>query len=95
MTKLLDEYRDRVNFVRLNMPLTSHSQSRSAARAYCCADAQGKAGEMADALFQSESLAPEACEQLAGTLGLSLPEYRACITPTPRPTPASTTTFGA
>jgi protein-disulfide isomerase len=34
---------------------------------------------MADALFQSESLTPEACEKLAASLGLSLSDYRLCV----------------
>jgi len=79
MSELLGEYADRVHFVRLNMPLTSHSQSRTAARAYCCAEEQGQGPAMADALFQSESLTPEACEKLAASLGLSLEAYRACV----------------
>jgi predicted DsbA family dithiol-disulfide isomerase/uncharacterized membrane protein len=79
MTELLGEYEGRVHFVRLNMPLASHSNARTAARSYCCADEQGKAPAMADALFASDSLTPEACEKLAATIGLSLPEYRACV----------------
>jgi len=79
MSELLGEYEGRVHFVRLNMPLTSHSQSRTAARAYCCAEEQDKGPAMADALFQSETLTPEACEKLAASLGLSLPDYRACV----------------
>jgi predicted DsbA family dithiol-disulfide isomerase/uncharacterized membrane protein len=79
MTQVLGQYEGRVHFVRLNMPLPSHSQSRNAARAYCCADEQGKATAMADALFQSETLTLEACEKLAQSLGLSMPEFRACI----------------
>jgi protein-disulfide isomerase/uncharacterized membrane protein len=79
MTELLGEYEGRVHFVRLNMPLSSHSQSRTAARGYCCAEEQDKGPAMADALFQSETLAPEACEKLAQALGLSLPAYQACV----------------
>jgi predicted DsbA family dithiol-disulfide isomerase/uncharacterized membrane protein len=79
MTQVLEEYEGRVHFVRLNMPLPSHSQSRGAARAYCCAEDQGKGPDMADALFKSETLTPEACEKLAQSLGLSLPEFRACV----------------
>src|SRR6185436_1455724 len=79
MTELLGEYEGRVNFVRLNMPLASHSQARGAARAYCCAEEQGKGPAMADALFQSETLSPEACEKLAESLGLSMPAFRTCV----------------
>jgi predicted DsbA family dithiol-disulfide isomerase/uncharacterized membrane protein len=79
MVEVLREYDDRVNFVRLNVPLPSHANARTAAAAYCCAEDQSRAEEMADALFQSESLSPEACERLAASLGLSMPAYRACI----------------
>ncbi len=65
MAELLREYDDRVNFVRLNVPLPMHSQAQTAAAAYCCAEDQGKAGAMADALFQAESLTLEACDRLA------------------------------
>jgi protein-disulfide isomerase len=80
MTEVLSEYEGRVHFVRLNMPLPSHSQAWTAARAYCCADDQAKGPAMADALFQSPSLTPEACEKLAASLGLSMSDYRACVT---------------
>jgi predicted DsbA family dithiol-disulfide isomerase len=79
MLEVLGEYGDRVHFVRLNMPLTSHSQARDAARAYCCADEQGKAATMADALFTAKSLAPADCAKLAESLGLSMPAYAACV----------------
>ena len=79
MTEVLDQYADRVNFVRLNVPLPSHAQARPAARAYCCAEDQGKGDQMAHALFQSDELTPEACEKIAASLGLSLPAYQACV----------------
>jgi protein-disulfide isomerase len=79
MSELLHEYADQVHFVRLNVPLASHSNARAAARAYCCADNQGKGEAMADALFRANDLSPEGCERLAVSLGLSAPEYRACI----------------
>src|SRR6266508_754268 len=79
LVEVLEDYRGRVHFVRLNMPLASHSQARHAARAYCCAEDQGKGPEMADALFAAESLTPEACEKLAASLGLVMPSYRTCV----------------
>lgn len=79
MLEVLHEYDDRVNFVRLNVPLPQHSDARSAAAAYCCADDQGKSAAMADALFQSESLSPEACDHIAASLGMSMAAYRACV----------------
>lgn len=78
--ELLEEYGNRVNFVRLNMPLPQHPQSRTAARAYCCAEEQKKGSAMADALITSEDLTPEGCEKTAAKLGLSLSEYQSCVT---------------
>jgi protein-disulfide isomerase len=79
MAALLDEFAPRVHFVRLNMPLPQHTEARFAARSYCCAEDQGKASEMADALFQASSLAPESCEKIAASLGLSMETYRECV----------------
>jgi predicted DsbA family dithiol-disulfide isomerase/uncharacterized membrane protein len=79
MVEVLREYDERVHFVRLNVPLASHASARDAARAYCCAGDQGKGDAMADALFASDQLSPEACERLAASLGVSLAEYRVCI----------------
>jgi predicted DsbA family dithiol-disulfide isomerase/uncharacterized membrane protein len=79
MSQLLREYSEHVNFVRLNVPLPSHPDARTAARAYCCAEDQGKGEEMADALFRSPDLSPEACERLAMSLGLSPATYRSCV----------------
>ncbi|HMI87525.1 MAG TPA: vitamin K epoxide reductase family protein [Polyangiaceae bacterium] len=76
---LLEEHGSRINFVRLNMPLASHPQARSAARAYCCADEQKKGSVMAEALLKSDDLTPQGCEKLAAELGLSIAEYRECV----------------
>jgi predicted DsbA family dithiol-disulfide isomerase/uncharacterized membrane protein len=79
MVEVLRESGDRVNLSRLNVPLSSHPNARSAARAYCCADDQGKGDSMADALFASQDLTPEGCDRLAASLGLSLPAFRVCV----------------
>ena len=79
MVELTSEYRDRVNLVRLNVPLPGHSNALDAARAFCCADDQGKGEEMADALFASDDLSAEGCERLAASLGLSRSVFRACV----------------
>lgn len=79
MAKVLADYGDKVHVVRLNMPLKSHPQARDAARAYVCADRQGKGETMADALFESRDLTAENCEKLAEQIGLSLPDFRACV----------------
>lgn len=79
MVEAMRAHGDRVHFVRLNMPLRSHPQARGAARAFVCADRQGKGEEMADALFAARELSPEHCEKLAEGLGLSMPTFRACV----------------
>jgi hypothetical protein len=38
------------------VPLHSHAHALDAARAACCGEAQGKADEMAEALFRAEDL---------------------------------------
>ena len=48
---LVDAAGDRVNFVRLQRPLSQHVYAEHAARAALCAEAQGKGEAMADRLF--------------------------------------------
>jgi predicted DsbA family dithiol-disulfide isomerase len=64
--------------VRKMMPLDIHAHARSAALAYCCADAQGKGDAMAEALFAAppDELSPAGCEQLAARVGCDLERYR-------------------
>jgi uncharacterized membrane protein/protein-disulfide isomerase len=77
--QLLREQGDRVHFVRLTAPMPAHREARYASRAFVCAGEQGKADQMADALFAAESLSPQACEQLAKQLGLAMVPFRACV----------------
>lgn len=79
MNAVLSEYGDKVHFVRLNMPLRSHPQARDAARAFVCADRQGKGEAMADALFETRDLTSQNCEKLAEGLGLEMTAYRSCV----------------
>src|SRR5262249_40942163 len=81
LVRLLAEEKDnpRLHFVRVAVPMPSHARARPAARAFVCARAQGKADEMAEALFAAPDLAPEGCERLAAARGLSLPAFRACV----------------
>jgi protein-disulfide isomerase len=79
MLQVLGQYGDRVHFVRLNMPLASHPQSRDAARAYVCADEQGKGSAMADALFTASGLSAAECRALAAKLGVAMPDYDKCV----------------
>src|SRR5262249_49620726 len=49
------------------------------ARAYCCAEEQGKASAMADALFTAPSLTKDGCAQTAAAIGLTMPAYERCV----------------
>ena len=70
----------RVHFTCVAIAMPTHDQARDAARAYLCAGAQGKGVEMAEGLFTAADLGREACERLAEHLGLSLAQYRGCVT---------------
>jgi protein-disulfide isomerase/uncharacterized membrane protein len=71
--------RDRAHFARVVVPMPNHRQARPAARAYLCAEKQGKGEAMAEALFSAQALTPAACQALAERLGLALPAYAACV----------------
>ena len=79
LAEFLDRHARRIRFVRLVKPMDQHANAKSAARAYLCADAQGKAREMAEALFALEQLSPEACRQAAESVGLDMEEYQQCV----------------
>jgi protein-disulfide isomerase len=79
LKEALAPYEGRVHLVRLNMPLAMHPDARSAARAYACADDQGKGEAMADALFASGDLGPAGCRALAERVGVDLGKYDRCI----------------
>jgi protein-disulfide isomerase len=68
-----------VRVVRKMVPLPNHRGAMPAAIAWCCADAQGRGDEMAEALLAAPvaQLTPEGCERLAADLGLDLARYRA------------------
>jgi uncharacterized membrane protein len=70
---------NRIHFVRLTAPMPDYPQARYASRAFLCAERQGKGNEVAEALFATPDLTPEACEQLAVSSGVSLVEFRACV----------------
>ena len=61
------------------MPLPQHPGAMPAAIAWCCADAQGKGDEMAEALLAArvEHLTPQGCERIAAEIGLDMDRYRA------------------
>lgn len=68
-----------VKIVRKMVPLPNHPGAGPAARAYCCAEAQGLGEEMAKALFAAapEELTPEGCEAIAARIGCDMGRYRA------------------
>lgn len=77
--RVLREHSATVHYVRIVSPLATHPESRAAARAYHCAQAQGKGEALADALFESTDLSPINCERLAVELGVSKKEYLTCV----------------
>jgi protein-disulfide isomerase/uncharacterized membrane protein len=77
---VLEANKDGIRMVRKHVPLTRiHKQAMSAARAACCAEQLGKGDQMAEALFESEDLSPDACARLAQTVGVDLDAYKRCI----------------
>ncbi len=80
LDKLTKEYDGRVNFVRMNMPLTMHVHARDAARAFVCADEQGQGKVMGDLMFESLLLGRSAQRKVAENLKLDMERYDRCIT---------------
>jgi uncharacterized membrane protein/predicted DsbA family dithiol-disulfide isomerase len=76
---LIREEGERLRLVRVVAPMAKHPQARDAARAYLCAEAQGKGAEMVELLFHAADLTPEGCESLAVALGISPEKYRAGV----------------
>lgn len=69
----------------VNFPLRQHPNAEPAAEAAMCAGAQGKFWEMHDRIFKSQSewsVLPSAesyFEKAATEIGLTVPDYQACI----------------
>jgi len=78
LSAAIAQTRTPVHVVRKMLPLSMHPHARTAALAYCCADAQGKGDDMAAALFAAPpgDLTPEGCERLAAGIGCDLERYR-------------------
>ncbi len=79
LKKVVMEYGNRVNFVRLDLPLESHAHARGAAKAHLCADEQRAGDRMAEALFEAEDLTSEGLVGVAKALGLDLSRFEACV----------------
>lgn len=71
-------YGERVHFVRKTFPLKGHEHSREAARAYLCAQAQGRGDAMADWLFGADDVSAASCTRQAAALGLDVSRFVAC-----------------
>jgi protein-disulfide isomerase/uncharacterized membrane protein len=79
LTALLREEGERVRLVQLAAQMAGHRNARDAARAFLCAEGQGKGRQMAEALFGVRTPTPGVCEKLAESLGLALPAFRTCV----------------
>jgi uncharacterized membrane protein len=79
LKQFLREQGDRVHYVELPVPMPKHSNSRVAARAYRCAQAQQKGAAMSDALFSADDLSLSGCRRCAQQIGLSLATFDACM----------------
>jgi uncharacterized membrane protein/predicted DsbA family dithiol-disulfide isomerase len=79
LQQVMQEYGDRVHWVHFTLPRLEHEHAHEAARAFLCAQRQGKGPAMAAALCQAESLTSDACTTIAAKLGLSLLPYQTCI----------------
>ena len=68
----------RVDVVRKMVPLSMHANAMPAALAWCCADAQGKGHEMANALFAADpaALTADGCAAIAARIGCDMARYR-------------------
>jgi uncharacterized membrane protein/predicted DsbA family dithiol-disulfide isomerase len=73
------EQPDGVRFVRVVAPMPLHANSRPAARAYLAAESQGRADEMAEALYAAGDLSADGCRRLAANLDLDLARYDAVV----------------
>jgi len=79
LKKVVNEYGDRVHFVRLDLPLESHAQARGAAKAHLCAEQQKAGDRMAEALFEAEDLTSEGLVAVAKAVGLDIPSFERCV----------------
>lgn len=72
----------KIKYVFLNLPIeTLHKNAMKAHEAALCADEQGKYWEMRDLLFlKSPAFASSTLVEYAGTAGLKLEQFQACLT---------------
>jgi protein-disulfide isomerase/uncharacterized membrane protein len=79
LKKVAAEYGDRVNLVRLDLPLAMHPLARGAAKAHLCAVARGKGEALANALFEAEDLSLPGLLKAGASVGLDPKELGHCM----------------
>jgi len=81
LAPLLEARKDKVRVARKHVPLRMHPHAMDAARAACCAEAQGKGDAIVEALFttEPEKLTPEGCVALASAHGLDAKKFEECM----------------
>src|SRR5262245_57139712 len=81
LAPLVDARHERVRVVFRHVPLPSHPDSRSAARAAICVEriARGVSLDYAHALFESPDLSEGACEALAVERGVDKDRLHECL----------------
>ncbi len=77
--QVLQNYGGNVKLVFRHLPLEIHPHAFSSAQAAFCAGEQGLFWQYHDALFASESLSPEAFNEMAVGLRLDLPKFKSCF----------------
>ena len=79
LKQILREYGSKVKLVFKNLPLESHRNSISAARAAYCAGQQDRFWQFHDALFASRNFVSESFKTIAQGLGLGVEKFQSCI----------------
>ena len=77
--QVLSKYQTRVRLVFKHLPLQVHGLGFDAARAAFCAGQQNRFWEYHDALFAREKISTASFKEIAGVLGLKLPEFSECL----------------
>ncbi len=78
LKRAMEEYGDRVHFVRKHMPLVQHRFALHAAKGHVCAEQQGQGEAMADRLMELR-LSQDIAFDSAGALGLQMDQFRECM----------------
>ena len=77
--QVLRDYGSDVRIIFKHLPLDIHAEAFASARAAFCAGEQGFFWPYHDALFSAETFSPEAFSKIASKLGLSIPNFNACL----------------